>query len=69
VVHIIIREDYGLEGRVHVQNTQVEPQDYAWMIIHRDPSNDPASLFLASSTSGRPGPYGTDALKPILSLV
>jgi hypothetical protein len=32
-------EDYGLEGRVHMQDTKVEQQDYAWVIINRDPSD------------------------------
>jgi hypothetical protein len=32
-------DDYGLEGRVKMQDTHVEEQDYAWMIINRGPSN------------------------------
>jgi len=32
-------EHYGLEGLVHMQDTGVEQQDYAWMIINRGPSN------------------------------
>lgn len=32
-------EDYVLEGRAHMQDTHVEQQDYAWMIINRDLSD------------------------------
>src|SRR4030042_3402858 len=29
--------DYGLEGFFHIQDTENERQDYAWIIINRDP--------------------------------
>jgi hypothetical protein len=51
-------EDYGLEGRVHVQNTQVEHQDYAWMIIHRDPSNGFDFITVDAGGNFCPGSWG-----------
>jgi hypothetical protein len=48
-------ENYGLEGRVHMQDTQVEQQEYAWMIINREPSN--RFDFITVNPSGMGG-YG-----------
>jgi hypothetical protein len=50
-------EDYGLEGRAHVQDTQVEQQDYAWMIINRGPSN-PFDFITADPDSRMGGYWG-----------
>lgn len=47
-------EQYGLEGLVHMQDTGVEQQDYAWMIINRDPSN----RFNFVLSGPEPGPFG-----------
>jgi hypothetical protein len=50
-------ENYGLEGRVHVQDTQVEHQDYAWMIINRGPSNH-FDFITVDANSGMRGTWG-----------
>jgi hypothetical protein len=49
--------DYGLEGWVHVQDTQDEQQDYAWMIIQREPSNR-FNFLTFDPNSGMGGSWG-----------
>jgi len=41
--------DYGLEGFFHIQDTQDERQNYAWIIIHRDPLMPNRFLFFPGS--------------------
>jgi hypothetical protein len=50
-------ENYGLEGWVQMQDTQDEQQNYAWMIIQREPSN--RFIFLGGDPiSGMGGYWG-----------
>ena len=48
-------EDYGLEGWVQMQDTQDEQQNYAWMIIQREPSN--RFIFLGGDPNSGMGGY------------
>jgi hypothetical protein len=41
--------DYGLEGFFHIQDTQDERQNYAWIIIHQDPFMPNRFLFFPGS--------------------
>ena len=50
-------EDYGLEAWVQMQDTQDEQQNYAWMIIQREPSNR-FIFFAADPISGMGGYWG-----------
>jgi hypothetical protein len=48
-------EDYGLEAWVQMQDTQDEQQNYAWMIIQREPSN--RFIFLGYAPNSGIGGY------------
>jgi len=48
-------EDYGLEAWVQMQDTQDEQQNYAWMIIQREPSN--RFVFLGCDPNSGMGGY------------
>jgi len=48
-------EDYGLEAWVQMQDTQDEQQNYAWMIIQREPSN--RFIFLVGDPNSGMGGY------------
>jgi len=50
-------EDYGLEGWVQMQETRDEQQDYAWMIIQREPSNR-FNFLTFDPNSGMGGSWG-----------
>jgi hypothetical protein len=50
-------EDYGLEAWIHVQDTQVEQQDYIWAIIQREPSNR-FNFMAFDPNSGMGGSWG-----------
>jgi len=48
-------EGYGLEAWVQMQDTQDEQQNYAWMIIQREPSN--CFIFLGGDPNSGMGGY------------
>lgn len=48
-------EAYGLEAWVQMQDTQDEQQNYAWMIIQREPSN--RFIFLGGDPNSGMGGY------------
>jgi len=56
-------EDYGLEAWVQMQDTQDEQQNYAWMIIQREPSN--RFVFLGCDPNSGMGGYWGMAVNTI----